>query len=58
MVTIVFLSIGLILLGQSLDRVFNPRVRARHEKTTAVDGRRRRKMTNRPVTDAAEVTNP
>ena len=35
MVTIVFLSIGLILLGQSLDRVFNPRVRARHEKTTA-----------------------
>ncbi|QLC34730.1 ABC transporter permease (plasmid) [Halarchaeum sp. CBA1220] len=31
---IVFLSIGLILLGQSLDRVFNPRVRARHEKRT------------------------
>ncbi|MFB9808721.1 hypothetical protein ACFFQF_27915 [Haladaptatus pallidirubidus] len=29
---IVFISIGLILLGQSLDRVFNPRVRARHEK--------------------------
>ena len=35
MVAIVFLSMGLILLGQSLDRVFNPRVRARHEKTTA-----------------------
>lgn len=34
MVAIVFLSIGLILLGQSLDRVFNPRVRARHEKKT------------------------
>lgn len=34
MVAIVFISIGLILLGQSLDRVFNPRVRARHEKTT------------------------
>lgn len=35
MFAIVFLSIGLTLLGQSLDRVFNPRVRARHEKTTA-----------------------
>lgn len=35
MAAIVFISIGLILLGQSLDRVFNPRVRARHEKTTA-----------------------
>lgn len=34
MVAIVFISVGLILLGQSLDRVFNPRVRARHEKTT------------------------
>lgn len=33
MVAIVFISVGLILLGQSLDRVFNPRVRARHEKT-------------------------
>ncbi|WP_408960282.1 ABC transporter permease [Natrinema sp. 74] len=32
MVAIVIISIGLILLGQSLDRVFNPRVRARHEK--------------------------
>lgn len=38
MVTIVGISIGLILLGQSLDRVFNPRVRARHERTTAEDG--------------------
>ncbi|WP_226042610.1 ABC transporter permease [Natrinema sp. DC36] len=34
MISIVVISIGLILLGQSLDRVFNPRVRARHEKTT------------------------
>ncbi|MEY7848382.1 ABC transporter permease [Natrarchaeobius sp. A-rgal3] len=31
MVAIIGISIGLILLGQSLDRVFNPRVRARHE---------------------------
>lgn len=38
MAAIVFISIGLILLGQSLDRVFNPRVRARHEKTTADTG--------------------
>lgn len=37
MVAIIGISIGLILLGQSLDRVFNPRVRARHEKTTAED---------------------
>ena len=35
MAAIIFISIGLILLGQSLDRVFNPRVRARHEKTTS-----------------------
>ncbi|ELZ15426.1 binding-protein-dependent transport systems inner membrane component [Haloterrigena salina JCM 13891] len=35
MFAIVFISVGLTLLGQSLDRVFNPRVRARHEKTTA-----------------------
>lgn len=32
MVMIIVFSLGLILLGQSLDRVFNPRVRARHEK--------------------------
>ncbi|QLG29532.1 ABC transporter permease [Halorarum halophilum] len=38
MVAIIFISIGLILLGQSLDRVFNPRVRARHEKTTSDAG--------------------
>ncbi|WP_424005174.1 ABC transporter permease (plasmid) [Haloarcula salina] len=35
MIAIVGISVGLILLGQSLDRVFNPRVRARHEKTAA-----------------------
>lgn len=35
MVAIIGISIGLILLGQSLDRVFNPRVRARHEKKLA-----------------------
>ncbi|RKD89203.1 ABC transporter permease [Halopiger aswanensis] len=38
MATIIGISIGLILLGQSLDRVFNPRVRARHEKTTGEGG--------------------
>ncbi|WP_123539112.1 ABC transporter permease [Halosimplex salinum] len=32
MIAIIVFSVGLILLGQSLDRVFNPRVRARHEK--------------------------
>ncbi|WP_276255955.1 ABC transporter permease [Halomontanus rarus] len=35
MIAITGISIGLILLGQSLDRVFNPRVRARHEKKLA-----------------------
>ncbi|RRJ30090.1 ABC transporter permease [Halocatena pleomorpha] len=38
MAAIVGLSVGLILLGQSLDRVFNPRVRARHERTATEDG--------------------
>lgn len=32
MVTIVVLSLGLLLLGQGLDRIFNPRIRARHAK--------------------------
>lgn len=32
MIAIVVFSVGLVLLGQSLDRVFNPRVRARHEE--------------------------
>jgi peptide/nickel transport system permease protein len=34
MITIALLSLGLILLSQGLDRVFNPRIRARHAKTT------------------------
>ncbi|MCU4743003.1 ABC transporter permease [Halobacteria archaeon AArc-m2/3/4] len=34
MVTIVILSLGLLLLGQGLDRIFNPRIRARHAKHT------------------------
>ncbi|UPM44302.1 ABC transporter permease [Halocatena salina] len=38
MIAIVGISVGLILLGQSLDRVFNPRVRARHERTAAENG--------------------
>ncbi|MFB6152520.1 MAG: ABC transporter permease [Haloarculaceae archaeon] len=32
--TIILIGTGLILLSQSLDRVFNPRVRARHEEHT------------------------
>jgi peptide/nickel transport system permease protein len=31
---IIGIGVGLVLLSQSLDRVFNPRVRARHEKRT------------------------
>lgn len=37
MVAIILLSTGLILLSQGLDRVFNPRVRARHIKTGGDD---------------------
>ncbi|GAB7021340.1 ABC transporter permease [Halostagnicola bangensis] len=33
MIAISGISIGLVLLGQSLDRVFNPRARARHERS-------------------------
>lgn len=35
MATIVFLSFGFILFAQGTDRVFNPRVRARHGSSTA-----------------------
>lgn len=35
MIVLLFLSMGLILLSQGLDRIFNPRLRARHEKTAA-----------------------
>jgi peptide/nickel transport system permease protein len=37
MVAIILLSMGLILFAQGMDRVFNPRVRARHASTTADD---------------------
>jgi len=33
MITIVLFSLGLILLGQGMDRIFNPRIRAKHMKT-------------------------
>jgi peptide/nickel transport system permease protein len=33
-VAIVGLALGTILLSQALDRLFNPRIRARHQKTT------------------------
>jgi peptide/nickel transport system permease protein len=36
-ITITLLSFGLTLLAQSLDKVFNPRVRARHADTVADD---------------------
>ncbi|WP_277554745.1 ABC transporter permease [Halobaculum limi] len=37
MVSIILLSMGLILFAQGMDRVFNPRVRARHSRTTGDD---------------------
>jgi peptide/nickel transport system permease protein len=33
MFAIVFLSLSLVLIAQGFDRVFNPRVRARHAET-------------------------
>jgi peptide/nickel transport system permease protein len=33
MITIVWLSFGLIMFGQAADKVFNPRLRARHADT-------------------------
>lgn len=35
MLTLAVLTFGLVLLSQGLDRVFNPRLRARHAKTVA-----------------------
>lgn len=37
MLTIIVLALGLTLLAQGADRIFNPRVRARHAKTIASD---------------------
>ena len=36
-VTVVIFSLGLILFGQGMDRLFNPRIRARHAKHTPDD---------------------
>ncbi|WP_425499611.1 ABC transporter permease [Halogeometricum luteum] len=38
MVTVIILALGLTLLAQGADRVFNPRVRARHAESVAGDG--------------------
>lgn len=38
MVTIVLFSLGLLLLGQGLDRIFNPKIRSRHAKQTRDEG--------------------
>ena len=38
MLTIIILALGLTLLAQGADRIFNPRVRARHAKTITADG--------------------
>lgn len=37
MLTIIILALGLTLLAQGADRIFNPRVRARHAKSIASD---------------------
>lgn len=38
MVVLGVFSMGLILLSQGLDRIFNPRLRARHEQTASEEG--------------------
>lgn len=37
LVTIMLFSGGLVLFGQGCDRIFNPRIRARHSKTVVTD---------------------
>lgn len=37
MIAVVMISLGLILVSQAADKLFNPRIRARHQKTTASD---------------------
>nr|WP_303647875.1 ABC transporter permease [Haloarchaeobius amylolyticus] len=46
MLCIILLSMGLILFAQGMDRVFNPRVRARHAKTTGDDAGEPAETTN------------
>ena len=36
-IVIGLISVGLILVSQGMDRVFNPRVRARYEQTSSDD---------------------
>lgn len=38
MATVTLLSLGLILIAQGMDRLFNPRIRARHMKQTEDEG--------------------
>ncbi|WP_255171510.1 ABC transporter permease [Natrononativus amylolyticus] len=38
MLAVVLLSLGLILVSQAADKLFNPRIRARHQKTTKGGG--------------------
>jgi peptide/nickel transport system permease protein len=38
MLTIIVLALGLTLLAQGADRIFNPRVRARHAETIEGEG--------------------
>lgn len=38
LISLTLLSLGLILLGQGLDRIFNPRIRARHSESIDTDG--------------------
>ncbi|MFC7097134.1 ABC transporter permease [Halobaculum marinum] len=50
MVSIVLLSMGLILFAQGMDRVFNPRVRARHSSTAGDDDEAEDAEFNTPTT--------
>ena len=34
---IIFLSLGLILFAQGMDRLFNPRIRAKHDTSLKAD---------------------
>ena len=54
MIAIVLLSYGLILFSQGMDRVFNPRVRARHAKTIGKEPDHNEPESNEATSGAAE----
>lgn len=55
MLTIVLFSVGLILFSQGMDRIFNPRVRARHVKSVSSAGPAEDEEASSPMTTVAQT---